>query len=90
MRNLHPSRVLNRRQVLNSFAGAAAGVLAPHRLWPSLHTEVDASEVKRETPSNLRFEEIAEKAGLQFVTRNSPTANKNQIETMVVGVALLD
>jgi hypothetical protein len=41
--------------------------------------------VKRETPSNLRFEEIAEKAGLQFVTRNSPTANQNQIETMVVG-----
>jgi hypothetical protein len=38
----------------------------------------------------IKFEEIAAKAGLQFVTQNSPTANKNQIETMVAGVGLLD
>ena len=41
-------------------------------------------------PSSIKFEDIATKAGLQFVTRNSPSANKNQIETMVAGVALLD
>lgn len=41
-------------------------------------------------PSSIRFEEIAEKSGLRFITNNSPTANKNQIETMVAGVALLD
>ncbi|HTS34938.1 MAG TPA: CRTAC1 family protein [Candidatus Solibacter sp.] len=41
-------------------------------------------------PAPIKFEDIASKAGLQFVTRNSPTANKNQIETMVAGVALLD
>ena len=40
--------------------------------------------------STIRFEEIAAKAGLHFTTANSPTANKNQIETMVAGVALLD
>jgi len=40
--------------------------------------------------STIRFEEIADKAGLHFTTANSPTANKNQIETMVAGVALLD
>ncbi|HLV88300.1 MAG TPA: CRTAC1 family protein [Candidatus Sulfotelmatobacter sp.] len=42
------------------------------------------------TPSAIRFENIATKAGVNFVTRNSPTPNKNQIETMVAGVALLD
>src|SRR5216684_1212310 len=41
-------------------------------------------------PAGIRFEETAEKAGLHFVTANSPTPNKNQIETMVAGVALLD
>ncbi len=38
----------------------------------------------------IRFEDIAAKAGLRFVTQNSATANKNQVETMVAGVALLD
>jgi hypothetical protein len=41
-------------------------------------------------PSGIRFEEIAARSGLNFTTANSPTANKNQIETMVAGVALLD
>jgi enediyne biosynthesis protein E4 len=40
--------------------------------------------------SGIRFEEIASKAGLNFVTQNSPTRNKNQVETMVAGVALFD
>jgi hypothetical protein len=43
-----------------------------------------------QTPPGIRFEEIATKAGVHFVTENSPTPNKNQIETMVAGVALLD
>jgi enediyne biosynthesis protein E4 len=42
------------------------------------------------TASAIRFENIASKAGVDFITRNSPTPNKNQIETMVAGVALLD
>jgi enediyne biosynthesis protein E4 len=42
------------------------------------------------TPSAIRFENIATRAGVNFITRNSPTPNKNQIETMVGGVALLD
>lgn len=40
--------------------------------------------------STIRFEDIAEKAGVHFVTRNSATPNKNQVETMVAGVGLLD
>ncbi|HKV77086.1 MAG TPA: CRTAC1 family protein [Candidatus Sulfotelmatobacter sp.] len=38
----------------------------------------------------IKFENITAKAGLRFTTQNSPTAKKNQIETMVAGVALLD
>jgi len=38
----------------------------------------------------IRFEEIAARSKLQFATASSPTSNKNQIETMVAGVALLD
>ena len=41
-------------------------------------------------PTTIKFEDIASKAGIHFTTQNSPTANKNQIETMVAGVALLD
>ena len=40
--------------------------------------------------SPIRFEEIAARAGLQFVSNGSPTDYKNQPETMVAGVALLD
>jgi len=38
----------------------------------------------------IRFEDIAQKSGVNFVTRNSATPNKNQVETMVAGVALFD
>jgi hypothetical protein len=40
--------------------------------------------------SPIRFEEIAERGGLKFITESSPTANKNQPETMVGGVGVLD
>lgn len=36
------------------------------------------------------FEEIAGRSGLGFVSDSSPTPNKNQPETMVAGIALLD
>ncbi|MGC2658799.1 MAG: FG-GAP-like repeat-containing protein [Bryobacteraceae bacterium] len=40
--------------------------------------------------STIQFADITQASHLQFDTRNSPTPNKNQIETMVAGVALLD
>ena len=40
--------------------------------------------------STVRFEEIAARAGLKFITDSSPTPNKNQPETIVSGIALLD
>jgi len=40
--------------------------------------------------SPIRFQDIAQSAGITFVTNNSPTANRNEPETMGGGVALLD
>src|SRR4051794_27891278 len=40
--------------------------------------------------SPITFEEVAGKAGIQFVTNSSPTPQKNQPEAMVAGVAVLD
>ncbi len=38
----------------------------------------------------IRFEEIAVRSGLIFTTQSSPTSNKNQPETMVGGVGIID
>ncbi|MFP5229678.1 MAG: CRTAC1 family protein [Acidobacteriota bacterium] len=38
----------------------------------------------------IRFEDIAQKAGVHFVVDNSPTPEKHQPETMPAGVALFD
>ena len=38
----------------------------------------------------ITFEEIAGQSGINFSVDSSPTPNKNQIETMVAGVALID
>ena len=38
----------------------------------------------------IAFEEIAGRSGLIFTANSSPTPNKNQPETMLAGVALLD
>jgi hypothetical protein len=65
------------RLVLLLLLGAAIQAVAPAPPAPS-------------PSSPIRFEEIAAKAGLRYTTQNSPTANKNQPETMVSGVALLD
>ncbi len=44
----------------------------------------------RASPSLIRFDNIAARCGLHYVTENCPTPNKNQPETMAGGVALLD
>jgi hypothetical protein len=48
-------------------------------LLPSVDTDV-----------TIRFQEIAQRAGLTFVSQNSPTPSKNQPETMLAGVAVFD
>jgi hypothetical protein len=71
---------MDRRQFLGK-AAAAAGLLAvrPRRLWGA-----------EKELGLIGFEEIAPKSGLHFVTANSPTPQKNQIETMAGGVGLFD
>lgn len=38
----------------------------------------------------ITFEEIADRAGIRFITNSSPTAQKQQPESMVAGVAVFD
>ena len=47
------------------------------------------SQVKT-TGTAIRFEDITGRSGLQFTTDSSPTPNKNQPETMVSGIGLID
>jgi len=48
----------------------------------------DPQKTKAEGP--IRFEEIAQKAGLHYITATGNNENKNQPQTMVAGVALFD
>ena len=48
------------------------------------------SRTSRRVQGTIRFEEIAQKAGLHYITANGNTENKNQPQTMVAGVALFD
>lgn len=41
-------------------------------------------------PSTIRFEDVTAQSGIQFTTDSCPTPNKNQPETMVGGVGLID
>jgi hypothetical protein len=78
---------LSRRGVLSSLLGAAAALAARKlRAAPGL----GPAAAEEPGPSGIRFEEIAGKSGLHFTTLNCATPNKNQIETMVAGVALFD
>ena len=53
---------------------------------------IPASQMPQVTsaPGQIRFEEIAAKAGVHYVTATDTTENKNQPQTMVAGVALFD
>jgi hypothetical protein len=66
---------------------AAAALCAPYSGGQALSANQNQS---KQPASVIRFEEIAAKAGLRYVTAHSPTPNKYQPETMVAGVALLD
>jgi hypothetical protein len=46
--------------------------------------------VRSESNPGIRFEDVTARSGIDFVTDSSPTPNKNQPETMISGVGLLD
>jgi len=75
---------VQRRRLLKTISAFSADAISSRRLWASMQASVSPPSPP------IRFEEIAQKAGLNFVTRNCPTPNKNQPETMVAGVALFD
>ena len=76
---------LQRRRLLQALGLVTASAIAPRGLRPLL-----AQSGAIQLFPGIRFEEIAQRAGLNFVTRNCATPNKNQPETMVAGVALFD
>lgn len=80
----HPAEVLrmSRRQMMRTLAGALG--------WRAAAPAVAGGLAQPSASGDIRFEEVADKSGLHFVTRNCATPNKNQIETMVAGVGLLD
>jgi hypothetical protein len=57
--------------------------------WPMVAIAA-AALLAAPTTGVIAFEEIAERSGLIFTANSSPTPNKNQPETMLAGVALLD
>ena len=80
-----------------AFLGAlAAAILADKLEWA---TPTSGQRLAAATPAQvdqglatqpIRFEDIAQKAGVHFVTENCPTPQKYQPETMLAGVALVD
>ena len=49
-----------------------------------------AGSQTQDRSNGIRFEDMTVKSGVDFVTNSSPSPNKNQPETMISGVALLD
>ena len=76
-----------------TFLGAA-GLLAPKMLFPWLRSRRSEQFLSVLTgaalPSVIKFEDIAQKAGVHFVTENCPTPEKHQPEAMPAGIALFD
>ena len=74
-------------------AARVAIIMSPARWIPAVGLLAACAWVVRAvvpTPGPIRFENIAETAGLHFVTENCPTPEKHQPETMPAGVALFD
>ena len=78
-----------------TFLGALAALVTSKLGWatpcsvqqPPLPRAPKRTGARRRTS---RFEDIAAKAGVHFVTENCPTPEKHQPETMPAGVALFD
>ena len=77
---------MNRRWFIRQGAAAATVACLKRSGFYAVQTVPDRGK----SAVNIQFEEIAAKSGVRFTTANSPTSNKNQPETMVGGVALLD
>jgi len=70
--------------------GRAVSVLTTVCIVLCGSTLVTASSQASPTSPSIVFDEIAQKSGVNFVLNNSASPNKNQPESVVGGVALLD
>lgn len=66
------------------FLAAACALLLPQRPKGKLDLKPDSAL------STIRFREVAQQAGLDFVLQNNPTPRKHMIETMAGGLAAFD
>jgi len=81
----------NRRDFLSVCGWLGSGLLLPLRARANAATTPVRMNWTQEPGANtIRFDDVTAKSKLQFVTDSSPTPNKNQPETMVGGVGLID
>ena len=81
----------SRRALLRAAAALGAKILLPQFGLSQSKPVRDFLPVPAASiPPIIKFEEIAQKAGVHFVTENCSTPQKHQPETMPAGVALFD
>ena len=81
----------NRRDFLQYCALLSSGLLAPRSLRAAASASVPHMNwTPAPGSSTIRFEDITAKSGLDFTTNSCMTPNKNQPETMVGGVGMID
>ncbi|MFP5204629.1 MAG: CRTAC1 family protein [Acidobacteriota bacterium] len=76
---------LSRRSFLR-----AAGLLVPNAMLPHRSPLLHGVDPREPLSPVIRFENVAQKSGVHFVTENCPTPEKYQPEAMPAGVALFD
>lgn len=84
--NWETGKPLDRRD----FIGKAAAIAGLQWLPRPVHADFGEQSSSTFLRVGIRFEEVASRSGLRYVTANCPTSFKNQPETMVAGVALFD
>jgi hypothetical protein len=83
--------VLNRRDFLWNSGCLGSGLLLPGPTRLLAATQATRMDwVQQPGTNTIRFEDITEASKLRFITDSCPTPNKNQPETMVGGVGLID
>ena len=75
--------VMARRSIMPSLSGKLAHLNAGETGHPGIAAEAAGS-------STIRFKNITPGSGLNFMQNSDPTPNKNQVETMVSGIGLID
>lgn len=89
--NQDPMKDGSRRSLLRAAALLGAKILLPQFGVSQSKPRRDSLPVPATTlPPAIKFEDIAQKAGVHFVTENCSTPQKHQPETMPAGVALFD